>query len=265
MQYECNPNAAIANAIYGAQMDAMRKEGRVRRLTVIPDQPLNIFGDIGHSLKGDDCSFWGVQMEGLDVLCHKYLARTGQIPAWYARQFLEWEDRMGVRVANVFLPHDGARKDRAGVSWVEDLEAVGFKGRIKVVPRTPNIWDSINDVRALLARVYIDPEGCGEGWSPEGTEEGMEQCPSGLDCLDYYTKKIITRTGLISEEPDHNQYSHGADAFRTMVEAYGKRMIEGNSGYALAQQARRRQFSVMANRTGARSALANRLRWRRSA
>lgn len=232
MQYECNPNAAIANAIYGAQMDAMRRENRVRKLSVVSDQPINIFGDIGHSLKGDDCAFWCMQLDGRDILCLKYLARTGEIPAWYAQRFGEWEDRMRVRVACIYLPHDGTREDRSGKSWVDDLEAAGYRGRIRTVTRTPDVWNSINDVRAVLGRVYIDAEGCGEGWSPPGLDVGMEQCPSGLDCLDYYTKKVVKQSGLIGEEPDHNQYSHGADAFRTFVEAYGKGLVGGNSEYA---------------------------------
>ena len=53
--------------------------------------------------------------------------------------------------------------------------------------------------------------------------------PSGVDCLDYYTKKIEAQTGLITEVPVHNQYSHGADAFRTFVEAAKAGMLEGRA------------------------------------
>jgi hypothetical protein len=132
-----------------------------------------------------------------------------------------------VRCNAVYLPHDGAVKDRNGRSAVDDLEAAGLRGRVRVVPRTPNVWDSINDLRVLLGRMYIDLEGCSEPWTL-----GEMEMPSGIDCLDFYTKKIEAQTGMITETPVHNQYSHGADAMRTFSEAYAKGMLPGTSEYA---------------------------------
>ena len=233
MQLECNPNAAIANAIYGRQMDDMRKDNRLRKLRVVPDLPAYVFFDIGHSMEGDDWSMWFVQLDGRDVLCHRYYARTGELPAHYANVIFSMETETGARVHTVFLPHDGTRLDRHGVSAKDDLENAGLRGRVKTVIRTPKLWDSINDVRAFLARVFIDQEGCGQPWTL-----GENEMPSGIDCLDFYTKKIETQTGLITEIPVHNQYSHGADAFRTMVEAYKNGLIAGGGSYYEKQATR---------------------------
>ena len=225
MQMECNPNASIANAIYGREMDKMRRENRIQpKLAVDPAAALYAFADIGHSLTGDDWSWWFVQLSGRDMLIHEYYARTGEMPAHYAAKILEVQDRLGVRVTLVCLPHDGARKDRHGMSAKDDLEAAGLLGRVRIVDRTPNVWDSINDVRAVLPQCYISQAGCGEGWTL-----GEMEMPSGIDCLDYYTKKVEAQTGLIREEPVHNQYSHGADAFRTFVEAMKRGLLEGRS------------------------------------
>jgi len=228
MQMECNPNAAIANAIYGVQMDAMRKEGRICKLAVDPTVPLDFFFDIGHSMTGDDWTVWAVQLQGRDILFQSYYARTGEIPAHYAAKCIEIAEQAGVHVGTVYLPHDGARKDRQGRTAVDDLQAAGIK-RVKVVPRTPNIWDSINNLRALLPRVYIEQEACGQPWTL-----GEQEMPSGIDCLDFYTKKIEAQTGMITEVPVHNQYSHGADAARTFSEAYAQGMLEGTSVVAEA-------------------------------
>lgn len=222
MQLECNPNAAIANAIYGRQMDDMRKEGRLTKLRVVPDLPAYVFFDIGHSMQGDDWSMWLLQLDGRDALCHRYYARSGELPAHYANVIFGFEEELGVRVHTVFLPHDGTRQDRHGVSAKDDLESAGLRSRVKTVIRTPKLWDSINDVRAILARVFIDAEGCGQGWTL-----GENEMPSGIDCLDFYTKKVEAQTGMITEIPVHNQYSHGADAFRTFVEAQKNGLIEG--------------------------------------
>ena len=222
MQLECNPNAAIANAIYGKQMDDMRREGRMKKLHVVPDLPAYVFFDIGHSMQGDDWSMWFMQFDGRDILAHRYYARTGELPAHYANVIFGFESELGVRVHTVYLPHDGTRQDRHGSTAMGDLEAAGLRGRVRTVVRTPKLWDSINDVRAMLARVYIDSEGCGEGWTL-----GENEMPSGIDCLDFYTKKIEAQTGIITEIPVHNQYSHGADAFRTRVEAQKNGLIQG--------------------------------------
>jgi len=222
MQLECNPNAAIANAIYGTQMDQMRKEGRIKKLRTVPDAPAYVFFDIGHSMQGDDWSMWVMQLEGRDILAHRYYARSGQLPAHYANQIFAFEEELGVRVHTVYLPHDGTRQDRHGVSAKDDLEAAGLRGRVRTVIRTPKLWDSINDVRAMLSRVWIDAEGCSQGWTL-----GENEMPSGIDCLDFYTKKVEAQTGMITEIPVHNQYSHGADAFRTFVEAQKNGLIDG--------------------------------------
>jgi len=233
MQMECNPHASMANAIYGRQMEQMRKESRITKLRIVPDLPAYVFFDIGHSMEGDDWSMWFVQLDGRDVLCHRYYARTGELPAHYANVIFSMEEELKCRVHTVFLPHDGTRLDRHGVSAKDDLESAGLRGRVKTVIRTPKLWDSINDVRAFLARVFIDQEGCGQPWTL-----GENEMPSGIDCLDFYTKKIETQTGMITEIPVHNQYSHGADAFRTMVEAYKNGLIAGGGSYYEKQATR---------------------------
>lgn len=229
MQLECNPNAAIANAIYGAQMDALRRDNRIGRLSIDLTSPLYAFADIGHSMKGDDWSWWIIQLVGRDILVHEYFANTGEMPSHYAGRLLDIEQKAKTRLTAVYLPHDGDRMDRHGRSAKDDLEEAGLYGRVKVVPRTPHIWDSINDVRALMPRMYLNQDKCSKSWML-----GEMEMPSGIDCLDFYTKKIETKTALVTEVPVHDQYSHGADAMRTFSEAYSKRMLEGTSEFARA-------------------------------
>lgn len=230
MQLECNANAAIANAIYGKQMDDMRRDGRIAKVAVDPQVPLDFFFDIGHSQSGDDWTLWAIQLQGRDILLIEYFARTGEIPAYYAAKVMEIAGRADVHVGTVYLPHDGSRQDRQGRSAKDDLEAAGIK-RIKIVPRTPNLWDSINQVRALMPRMCINQQGCGEPWTL-----GEQDMPSGIDCLDFYTKKEEAQTGMILDVPVHNQYSHGADALRTFAEAYSLGMLDGTSIMATSGQ-----------------------------
>lgn len=248
IQMECNPNAAIANAIYGRQMDEMRRDNRITKVAVDPTVPLDFFCDVGHSLTGDDWSFWGIQLVRLNILLKRYFARTGELPAWYAAKMIEVWDELGLGQGTVYLPHDGAMKDRQGRTAKDDLEAAGIK-RVRIVSRNPNLWDGINRVRALMPRMTIDHEGCGETWMLGETE-----MPSGIDCLDFYSKKEEATTGLIRDVPVHNQYSHGADALRTFADADVQRMLEGTSDFVAAGRVssikvtRERQFDNSGSR-----------------
>lgn len=244
MQLECNPNASIANAIYGAQMDEVRRGNRITRLAIDKTVPLDFFWDIGHSLNGDDWSCWVVQLVGRDILAHAYFAASGQVPSYYAARIRQIADASGVPLGTVYLPHDGNRMDRHGNTAKSDLEAAGIM-RIRTVPRTPNVWNGINTLRALLPRFFFDSKGVQTKYHMDGAPMADEPVeidlsdpnvkPSGVDCLDYYTKKTDAQTGVILETPVHNQYSHGADALRTFAEAYAQRMLdEGTSVFAAA-------------------------------
>jgi len=50
-----------------------------------------------------------------------------------------------------------------------------------------------------------------------------------LDCLEYYHKREESDRDTIYEKPVHDEFSHGADALRTMSEAHRLGMIEGTS------------------------------------
>lgn len=239
MQMECNANASIAAAIYGKEMDEVRRRNGITRVPIDRTAPLDFFFDIGHSLNGDDWSCWVVQLVGRDILAHAYFAASGQVPSYYASRIRQISDAAGVPLGTVYLPHDGNRMDRQGNTAKSDLETAGIM-RIRTVPRTPNVWNGINTLRALLPRLFFNSTGCEAKFHMDGaaiSDEPLEidlsdpnVKPSGVDCLDYYTKKTDHQTGVILETPVHNQYSHGADALRTFAEAYAQKMLnEGTS------------------------------------
>ncbi len=242
LQMECNPNAAMANAIYGAWMEKLRDDKRLGKIPWETSVPIDWFADIGHSLRGDNWSWWGVQMIRRDILLQVYFSNTNQPPSYYAKELLARTAESGCPMGCVFLPHDGSAQDRNGRTTKDDLMAAGIR-TVKIVPRTPNLWNSINDVRDTFSRFCIDEVRC-DIPTPVGTlADGTEWIlPSGLDCLDLYSKKERT-DGIPGEEPDHNQYSHGADALRTFIEAFSHGLIEGTS--ATAKEHRNKPVKVL--------------------
>jgi hypothetical protein len=238
MQMECNPNAALANAIYGTWMEAARAAGRVCRIPWETSVPIDWFADIGHSMRGDDWSWWAVQLKGRDILIQRYFSNTNKAPSWYAIELQKWTEEASCPMGCVFLPHDGAHQDRHGRSARDDLLAAGI-ARVKIVDRTPNLWQSINDLRDTFNRFWIDETRCDVATKVGTLADGSDwTLPGGIDCLDLYSKKERT-DGIPGEEPDHNAYSHGADALRTFIEAFRRGMIDGTS--PVARESRRGQ------------------------
>ena len=235
MQMECNPNAALANAIYGTWMEKARLDGRVCKIPWETSVHVDWFADIGHSMRGDDWSWWAIQMKGRDRLLQRYFSNTNKAPSWYAQELLKHTQESGCTMGTVYLPHDGSHQDRNGRTARDDLLAAGI-ARVKVVDRTPNLWDSINDVRDIFTSFWIDEQRCDIETKVGTLADGSEwTLPGGLDCLELYSKKERT-DGIPGEEPDHNAYSHGADALRTFSEAFKRGMLEGTSPVAQASR-----------------------------
>ena len=209
-EYECDFTAAIDDAIYGPQVNRARGENRIRDFN--PDQsvPAFTFWDIGQS---DFTAIWVIQLVGRDICVYDYFCRSHEVPAFYATKVKDWERDLGVRVAGNYVPHDAASLGPSGKTYVSYLKEAGLRD-IKVVPRTPDVWLGINELRALFPRLFIHQTNCGKGWTL-----AERQFPSGLDCLEYYHTKEENDNGTISENPVHDESSHGASALRTFAEA----------------------------------------------
>ena len=97
----------------------------------------------------------------------------------------------------IWLPHDAENQTLAasGRSIEEIVRGAGFK--TSIMPRVP-VVDSINAARTIFPNMWFD----------------RENCADGLNCLRHYRYEVDPDTGLFSKNPLHDQYSHGADAFR---------------------------------------------------
>ena len=69
---------------------------------------------------------------------------------------------------------------------------------MRIVPKL-SIAEGINAARLLFPNCFFDAEGCHDG----------------LEALRHYRYKVVD--GQYSREPVHDNYSHGADAFRYLA------------------------------------------------
>ena len=232
-EFECSFNAAIPGSIYGDLIAQLRANAQIQDYPTSAEFPLLTSWDVGDS---DYCAQWLIQLEGRHINLLDFASGTGRTPGAYAEQMRQWEEKHRQKIGAHYLPHD-AENITHGSSWKKDLEAAGMRG-IKIVPRTPWVWDGINHLRSLLPRCYIHKTNCSRAQSDDRLS-----IPSGLDCLEFYAKHEVEENHTIKEDPVHNEFSHGCDALRTFAEAHKLGMIDGTS--LVARETRTRPTNVL--------------------
>jgi phage terminase large subunit len=112
-------------------------------------------------------------------------------------QILAKIQNYGYMIDTLWLPHDAQNKTLAaqGKSIEDIVRAAGYN--VRILDRVP-IVDSINAARTMFNKCYFD----------------RENCHQGLQCLRHYRYDVDPDTGNFSQKPLHDNYSHGADAFR---------------------------------------------------
>ena len=180
----------VDGAIFAKEMQQAEFEGRITRVPYDPVKPVLAVFDIGWA---DATAVWFVQFIGMETRLIRYYETTQTTIS----QILAKMQTFGYVYDTLYLPHDAQNKTLAanGRSIEEIVRAAGFN--VRIIDRTP-ITDSINAARTIFPKCYFDRENCHEG----------------LQCLRHYRYDVNPDTGTFSQKPLHDNYSHGADAFR---------------------------------------------------
>ena len=219
-EYPTTPEEAFSTgndgAIYGHQIALLREQGRVgTEFEVFPNEALYTAWDLGLS---DHTAIWLVQQVGGQVYWLDHYA-ANQLPLeHYAAKMHEWESQYG-SISTHLLPHDAAHRDPHGQSYVESLAKEGIN-RVRVVPRTPDVWRGINALRVLLSRSWFHRRTLVPRINLRGEKE-----PSGLSCLEMYRSAPAGTGGALRETPLHDAASHSADAARMFAEALSHGLV----------------------------------------
>ncbi len=189
----------LENAVYGKEIRNCYKEGRVTKVPYSPQSPVNVFFDIGR----DTTALIFEQTIGKAHHIIDYVEAEGENTDWIARVLKE--DYAKYVFGKFFFPHDVDNIDYTHPhKWTRKqvLQNLGVSP-IKVVPRVKNIDDGISASRSLLNSCWFD----------------KDKCQPLLMCLENYRYDRNKTTGVLSREPVHDRYSHGADAFRQIAQS----------------------------------------------
>ncbi len=180
----------VDGAIFAKEMQMAELDGRITKVNYDPTKPVHAIFDLGWS---DATAIWFLQFIGMETRLIRYVEGNQQTMSDYLAKM----QTFGYMYDTLWLPHDSQNKTLAsnGRSIEEIVRAAGYKTR--VLERVP-ILDSINAARTMFPNMWFDRENCHEG----------------LQCLRHYRYEVDPDTKQFSKTPLHDQYSHGADAFR---------------------------------------------------
>lgn len=193
-EYNCSFTRGAEGSYYGKLIQKARDEDRITNLPIIPDLPCHSAWDIGI---GDSSAIWIFQAlnNGTYNFIH-YYENHGEGLQHYINYLNDWKAKKNIIWGRHFVPHDMQNKEfTSGVDRLSSMRDYGYDAI--VVPRK-SLAEGIQVVRSTIPLSNFDSVGC----------------IHGLKCIDFYHKKYNDALKVYYDEPVHDKWSHGADAFR---------------------------------------------------
>lgn len=202
-EYFCSFEGAVLGAYYSRQMAQARKDGRITKVPWVSSLEVNTFWDLGID---DSTTIWFMQQVGKEYRFIDYYESTGMGMGHYAKVL---KDKPYVYGGH-WMPHDGDQRemgDGENAKTKKELaESLGLKP-VHIVHRPRNnvvVLQHIEMGRNTLSQCWFD----------------ADKCNQGISALEAYHAKYDEEKKILSNTPEHDWSSHGADGFRTFVAGY---------------------------------------------
>ena len=187
--WEGIPRQTVDGAIFSKEVTMAELEGRICNVPYDATKGVHAVFDLGWA---DQTAVWLLQFVGQETRLLRYFEDSQQTISYYMAKLQSF----GYVYDTIWLPHDAKAKSLGtGKSIEEIVRATGMK--VQILDRVP-VADSINAARTIFNKCYFDRQ---------NTEEGLQ-------CLRHYRYDVDPETKMFSAKPLHDEYSHGADAFR---------------------------------------------------
>jgi hypothetical protein len=214
-EFECSFQAAITGSYYGAIIEDLEKNGKVKDYLYDDNLEVETWWDLGMN---DQTVIWFVQRYRDEIRLIDYYEATGEGLDHYANVL----DSKPYDYSKHIAPHDIRVRELGayGKSRLESALELGIA--FEVAPKL-SIEDGIEAVRKALPNCLFDKNKCGKG----------------IEAMKAYQKRWDEKNQCFRNKPLHNFASHSADAFRTGVVGYGvqatdwKKQIPVNTNYII--------------------------------
>lgn len=202
-EYPSTPEEAFEGsaegAYYSKEMALVRKQGQITNLPYDRQYPVSTFWDIGQGSDQMSIIFYQKVNNLHRVIDYHESSNEGW--AFYANLL----QSKGFTYENHWFPHDGNKKIvGTEIQTSRQLaERVGIRP-IKIIPVTKSVHlDIMNFCKPLLPNIWFD----------------QSKASLLINRLDSYTRRWDRVNSMWLNDPQHNEASHGADSFRTLVMA----------------------------------------------
>lgn len=178
---------AVKGAIYAEEIAEAIRDGRVCNVPYDPRLKVHTVWDLGWN---DAMTIIMVQRLRSEIRVIDYIEASHRTIDWYVGELQLRRYNWG----QDWIPHDGATKDfKTGKSTEEILKSFGRKP--KITPNLP-VEAGIKSARMAIKQTVFD-----------------KKASRLVECLKRYKRAINERTQEAGA-PVHDEYSHGADAYR---------------------------------------------------
>jgi phage terminase large subunit len=185
--WEGDCKAAVDGAIYSNEIREAQENNRITTVPYDPMMKVHVVMDLGWN---DSMSVILCQKGISDLRIIGYIEDDHRTLDSYSAQLKNLSYNWGT----MFLPHDGQSKDfKHGISAEDIMKKLGWD--IRIVPKA-DIESGIKLARMNFHRIYFD-----------------KSAQRLVECLKNYRRSINSATNEPGA-PLHDEYSHGADAFR---------------------------------------------------
>lgn len=189
----------LEGVVYAKEMRRAQEENRIIAVPYDRTVPVNTYWDLG---RADNTAIWFAQRVAMQWRILAYYEASGEDIG----HFIKYLQNRSYVYGHAFLPHD-ARARRLGTKLTIEEQLREASMSPVVVPKQ-SLLDGINAARIFFPNCYFD----------------QEKCADGLNALRHYRYRIVD--GAFSNEPIHDQFSDGADAFRYMALASHHRSVD---------------------------------------
>jgi phage terminase large subunit len=187
--WEGKPRRVAEGAIYRHEIDALFADGRVCDVPYDPIMPVHTVWDLGWA---DSMTIIMLQVTPVGIRVLDYIEDSNRTYAWYVSELEKRKYRWGVD----YLPHDGAAcNPQTGISSIQTLKNLG-RNVAEPLARI-DAEEGIKQARMVFPRCYFD----------------KTRTMRLVECLKRYRRAVHLKTNEPTG-PLHDEYSHGADAFR---------------------------------------------------
>jgi phage terminase large subunit len=188
---KCRP--AAEGAIYYDEMELAQEEGRICNVPYDPKMLVHVIVDLGWN---DAMSIIMCQRNGSELRVIDYIEDSHKKLTDYSQMLRAKPYAYG----KMILPHDGYNESVQADSAVKILRDLGWSIPQREELTEMNVENGIKAARMVFNRVYFD----------------KEKTKRLIECLKRYRRTVSTKTGEAGT-PLHDEFSHGADAFRYMA------------------------------------------------